>query len=268
MLFDTQYPLHLLLLTPHHLPTYISHSPGTTPSHPTLAPARRNVGHDHAIGPRTLAINMDQGERLVRDGHDQYRMLGRRTGSVSIIGVIIHSNSFLFWGAVALDLALSFCFPWCAVYRVSNRGNCELTFCCLSCYHAYHKHTKSHRIPPAHIDTNRLIHYSHLHLFRYIAFHHALPVTATAMPNIDRVRYAYGLCYYPSYGLNLGLAHFSNLSILQHRSSSLPPRSSLDIGPRSSLRSDSQFWENYVSQSCQGLALPFLVNWLAGESRT
>jgi hypothetical protein len=42
------------------------------------------------------------------------------------------------------------------------------------------------------------------------------------------------------------------------------PRYSV-FGP--SLRSDSQFWENYVSQSCQGLALPFLVNWLAGESK-
>ena len=26
-----------------------------------------------------------------------------------------------------------------------------------------------------------------------------------------------------------------------------------------------QFYENYTSQSCQGLALPFLVNWLAGD---
>jgi hypothetical protein len=83
--------------TPNHLPTYISHNSRTTPSHSTLAPARRNVGHGHAIGPRTLAINMDQGERLVRDGYDQYRMLGRRTGSVSIIGVSTRSNSFLYW---------------------------------------------------------------------------------------------------------------------------------------------------------------------------
>jgi hypothetical protein len=26
-----------------------------------------------------------------------------------------------------------------------------------------------------------------------------------------------------------------------------------------------QFYENYISQSCEGLALPFLVNWLAGD---
>ena len=49
-----------------------------------IAAARTPGYHvDRDLHGHPVAFNMDQGERLVRYGHDQYRMLGRSTSSVS-----------------------------------------------------------------------------------------------------------------------------------------------------------------------------------------
>jgi hypothetical protein len=137
-------------------PYNISHNSRTTPSHSTLAPIRRNVGRNHAIEPRTLAINMDQGERLVRDGHDQYRMLGRRTGSVSV-GVIIRSNSFLFrsCGSCSCSSLLL-----AVVCRLSGGKLCELQadlvlishIIVLSHHTSLHPHPYRHTTTPININ--------------------------------------------------------------------------------------------------------------------
>lgn len=153
---------------------------------------------------------MDEGERLVRDGHDQYRMLGRRTSSVSI-GILIRSNSFLFWGAVTL--ALLFCFPWCAGYRVGSCERCELTLCLYSHYRPIMPitnipiPTESHRPTSIQIVlfTTPIYIYSATPLSRS----YPLLVTATATKNINRVRYHHGLC-----SLNIG-PRFSILATLR-----------------------------------------------------
>lgn len=44
----------------------------------------------------------------------------------------------------------------------------------------------------------------------------------------------------------------------------LHPASS-PLKPAATTNPHRQFYENYISQSCDGLALPFLVNWLAGD---
>jgi hypothetical protein len=97
---------------------------------------------------------MDEGERLVRDGHDQYRMLGRRTGSVSIIGVITRSNSFLFWSCGSCSCSVLLLPVVCRISGVESwklRADLLLSIV-LSCLS--HR-TISHQIDWSHHTTQR-----------------------------------------------------------------------------------------------------------------
>jgi hypothetical protein len=97
---------------------------------------------------------MDEGERLVRDGHDQYRMLGRRTGSVSIVGVITRSTSFLFWSCGSCSCSVLLLPVVCRISGVESwklRADLLLStvLSCLS-----HR-TISHQIDWSHHTTQR-----------------------------------------------------------------------------------------------------------------